>query len=90
MGLAHIYHTQKEYASKIHISFMELNKRLKHKPFPIPKISDILQKLQGFQFATALDLNMMYYTIRSDPTAYRICTIVLPWGNIPIKDQLWE
>ena len=60
--------------------FREVNKRLK-KPFPIPKISDILQKLQGFQFAISLDLNMGYYTIRLDPTASRICTIVLPWGK---------
>ena len=44
--------------------FREVNKQLKQKLFPIPKISDILQKLQGFQFATALDLNMGYYTIR--------------------------
>ena len=61
--------------------FREVNKRLKRKPFPISKISDILQKLQGFQFATALDLNMGYYMIRLDPTASRICTIVLPWGK---------
>ena len=36
----------------------ELNKRIKRKPFPIPKIQDILQKLEGFMYATSLDLNM--------------------------------
>ena len=61
--------------------FREVNKRLVRKPFPIPKISEVLQELEGFQFATALDLNMGYYTIRLDPTASRICTIVLPWGK---------
>jgi hypothetical protein len=39
------------------------------KPFPIPKISTVLQKLEGFTFATALDLNMGYDTIRLDPDA---------------------
>src|SRR5210317_2269861 len=29
--------------------FRELNKRIKIKPFPIPKIQEMLQKLQGFQ-----------------------------------------
>ena len=61
--------------------FRELNKRLKCKPFPIPEISDVLLKLEGFQYATALDLNMGYYTLRLDPDAIKICTIVLPWGK---------
>jgi hypothetical protein len=46
--------------------FLELNKRLVRKPFPIPKISMVLQELEGFSFARALDLNMAYYTIRLD------------------------
>jgi hypothetical protein len=61
--------------------FREVNKRLVRKPFPIPKISTVLQELQGFTFATALDLNMGYYTIRLDPDASKICTIILPWGK---------
>jgi hypothetical protein len=49
--------------------FRELNKRIVRKPYPIPKISTILQELEGFTYATALDLNMGYYTIRLDPKA---------------------
>jgi hypothetical protein len=44
--------------------FWEVNKRLIRTPFPIPKISTVLQEIEGFTFATALDLNMGYYTIR--------------------------
>ena len=40
-----------------------------------------MQELEGFTFATALDLNMGYYTIRLDPDASRICTIIFPWGK---------
>ena len=61
--------------------FRELNKRLVRKPFPIPKISTVLQEMEGFTFATALDLNMGYYTIRLDPDASKICTIIFPWGK---------
>ena len=32
----------------------EVNKQLVRKPFPIPKISTVLQELEGFTFATAL------------------------------------
>ncbi len=44
-------------------NFWEVNKRLIRKPFPIPKISTVLQELEEFTFATAPDLNMDYYTI---------------------------
>ena len=41
----------------------------------------MLQELEGFTFATAIDLNMGYWTIRLDPDAQKICTIILPWGK---------
>jgi hypothetical protein len=31
--------------------FWQLNKALKRKPFPIPNIQDILQKIGGFTYA---------------------------------------
>jgi hypothetical protein len=61
--------------------FREVNKRIVRNPFPIPKISTVLQELEGFTYATALDLNMGYYTIRLDPDSSKICTIIFPWGK---------
>jgi hypothetical protein len=55
------------------------------KPFPIPKISTVLQELEGFTFAIALDLNMGYYTSRLDPDASKICTIIFLWGKHSYK-----
>ncbi len=66
-------------------NFWEVNKRLVRKPLPIPKISAVLQELEGFTFATALVLNMVYYTIRLDPDASKICTIIFPWGKYSYK-----
>ena len=37
--------------------------------------------MEGFTYATALDLNMGYYTIRLDPNGQKICTIIPPWGK---------
>ena len=61
--------------------FRELNKRIKRKPYPIPKIQDMLLNLDGFQYATSLDLNMGYYHIELSPHSKQLCTIVLPWGK---------
>jgi hypothetical protein len=41
----------------------------------------MLQKLEGFMYATSLDLNMGYYHMLLTPFAHRLCTIVLPWGK---------
>jgi hypothetical protein len=45
----------------------ELNSKI----LQMPKISTILQELEGFSFAAALDLNMGYYTIRLDLDAQK-------------------
>ena len=65
--------------------FRWLNKMLMRKPYPLPKISDIIQQLEGFTYATQLDLNMGYYTIRLDPASSDLCTIIFPWGKYRYK-----
>ena len=49
-------HPKKNKTVRFLTSFRELNKRLVRKPFPLPKISTVLQELEGFTFATALIL----------------------------------
>jgi len=41
----------------------------------------MLLNLEGFQWATSLDLNMGCYHIRLDPASKQLCTIVLPFGK---------
>ncbi len=66
----------KDHTVRTISDFRELNKRIVRKPYPIPEISTTLQELEGFTYATTLDLNMGYYTIRLDPTAAKMCTII--------------
>ena len=61
--------------------FRELNKRIVRRPYLIPKISTTLQELEGFTYAMALDLNMGYSTIRLNPRAVEMFTIIFPWGK---------
>ena len=39
----------------------------------------MLLKLKGFQYATPLDLNMVYYHIILGKNSSNLCTIFLPW-----------
>ena len=59
----------------------ELNKRLKRKPYPLPIIHDLMLNLEGFTYASAIDLNMGYYHIMLSCKARQMCTIVMPWGK---------
>ena len=61
--------------------FRELNKRIKRKPFPISHIQDMLLNLEGFQYATSLDLNMGFYHIELNPDSRKLCTLVFPFGK---------
>jgi hypothetical protein len=63
-----------------------LNAQIRRKPFPLPKISDLLRKLIGFKYATAIDLSMGYYHIRS--VGFGSAEIVYNYialGQIPIQ-----
>ncbi len=40
-----------------------------------------LQELESSTYANALDLIFGYYTIRLDPQASKMCTIIFRWGK---------
>ena len=78
--------------SQIHMGcqqFQGNNKQIVRKPFLLAKISPGLQELEGVTYATALDLNMGYYTIRLDPDASKICSIILPGESTLTSGYQW-
>jgi hypothetical protein len=72
---------KKDHTVRTISDFRELNKHVVWELYPIPKISTTLQELEGFTYATTLDLNMGYCTNKLDPTAAEMCTIIFPWGK---------
>ena len=52
------------------------------KPYPIPNIAGVLQKIVGLELATTLDLNIRYYTqcilIWTHKNVY---AILIPWDK---------
>ena len=62
-------------------NFQEVNKNIIRTPYPIPKISTVLQEMEGFTYATSLDLNRGNFIIRLDGDVQKICTMILPLGK---------
>ena len=63
--------------------FERLNAFPKRKPFPLPKISDQLLKLEGLKCAKAIDLSMGYHHIPLDEESQKLCTTISPWDKLP-------
>ena len=51
----------------------------------MPKINEMLLKLEGFQYANSLYLNMGYYRIWITEDASTLCTIIISWGKYRYK-----
>ena len=51
----------------------------------MPKINEILLKLEAFHYDTSLDLNMRYYYIQLIKKACNLCTIIITWGKYRVK-----
>jgi hypothetical protein len=63
---------------RILTDFRRINAQIKRKSSLLPKISDLLRKLNGFKYATTIDLSMGYYHIPLDLEAHKLCTKILP------------
>jgi hypothetical protein len=60
---------KKNNTVRVITDFRGLNKCLVRKPYPIPKIPDILRGMEKFKYATTIDLNMGYYSMPLDEEA---------------------
>ena len=85
MGSHHFHSTQKNGTVRFLSNFRKINKRIRRKPFPIPKTQDMLLNLEWFTYASSIDLNMVYYHIELSPVSKHLCTVVLPWGKYEYK-----
>jgi hypothetical protein len=69
--------------------FWELKKRIRCRPYPIPKIQDMLLKLEGFKYSTSLNLNMGYYHIELSPHSKDCVQLYSRLGSTNTNNYQW-
>jgi len=60
--------------------FRGLNRALRRKVYPLPRIKDIIQRRPGYSFLTKFDISMQYYTFVLNNASADLCTIATPFG----------
>ena len=60
--------------------FRGLNKYLRRRVYPMPKIMDILSRRSGYKYLTKLDLSMHYYSFELDEKSRELTTFATPHG----------
>jgi hypothetical protein len=58
-----------------------VNSRLLRKPYPMPNISELFQRIDGYNFASTLDLHLGFHHVLLSEYASNVFTTVLPWGK---------
>ena len=61
--------------------YYRINQKLVRNTYPLSRIGNTMQKQEGFHYATELDLNMGYCTIRLSPTSHDMMAIVNEFGK---------
>ena len=61
--------------------YLRRNQKLVRTPYPLPRIGKTMQQLEVSQYATTLDLNIGYYTIRIFLTSQDMTRIVTEFGE---------
>ena len=60
--------------------FQGLDKYLRQKVYPLPRIGNILANHTGYQYLSKIDISMQYYMFKLDEESCNLCTIVTPFG----------
>ena len=72
---------KKEGTVRFITDYRRINQKLVRKPYPLLRICKTMQQLEVFHYATALDINMGYYTIRLSSASQDMMMIVAEFGK---------
>jgi transposase InsO family protein len=73
---------KKDNRIRIVTDFRELNKRILRRPYPLPRIQEVMRKQQGYKYFTKIDLSMCFYCFELDDESKAYTTTFGPDGKL--------
>ena len=61
--------------------FRALNWWIKRSPWSMPSTRELLHRVGGMTYVTALDQILSYYIMKMSNYVHKYLTIILPWGK---------
>jgi hypothetical protein len=80
MGITLFWRPKKDGSIRLVMDFRKPNSILKRKEYPLPTIDEMFQNIQGFIFASTIDLNMGYLSIPLTSETKKLLTIITQFG----------
>ena len=71
---------KKDKTVRMVTDFRVLNRSLKRRNYPLPRIIDLITKRKGYTFFTKLDISMMFYCLELDEESQQLCVTNTPFG----------
>jgi hypothetical protein len=81
MGISLLHYSKRDGTVQYLADFRRLNLQLERCPYPIPKISTLLQGIPKFFMVSSLDMNMGYYSTVLEEATSKYTALVVPWGK---------
>jgi hypothetical protein len=88
MGSTNVYRSKEGWNCSSHFRLSRTKQKDETTTVSDFKIQNLLLKLEGFKYGTALDLNMGYYHVKLSNATKELCTITTQWGKYEYYQRL--
>ena len=73
--------TKKSGQLRLCLDPKDLNRAIQREHYPLPKVEEIMSRLNGAMYFSILDANQAFYQVRLDAESSKLCTMNTPFGR---------
>ena len=81
--------TKKDGSYRLVVDYRGLNKQIEKTSWPLPRIGDVIDSLDGNCFFSNIDLTSGYFQMALDEESQNVTVFVTPWDSTNGRDYPW-